>query len=70
MSKDHFAGIWIYDKQKVFISHNRFTNLCKIKFKDNIEMPGYIKNNRIFIPFSSNYCKKKYNISFCKEQDK
>ena len=49
MSKDHFAGIWIYDKQKVLISHNRFTDLCKIKFRDKTDMSGYVKNNRIFI---------------------
>ena len=49
VNKDNFTGDWVYNNQIIFISHNRFTNLCKVKFRDNTEVSGYIKDNRIFI---------------------
>ena len=46
------TGNWISNNklQHLIISHNRFTNLCTIKFGTNgIEVPGFVKDKKIFL---------------------
>ena len=46
------TGDWISHKQKqhLIISHNRFTDSCKVKFGiDGKQASGYVKNNKLYI---------------------
>ena len=52
LNKMSLTGDWISHKQKqhLIISHNRFTDSCKVKFGiDGKQASGYVKNNKLYI---------------------